>query len=154
YPDVFLPYYPVDLPHKLLEHADDVRRAYALWSDEASRREYLAQVRFRLLLDYDSMGSPGAEEHYFPDLFRLSPAEVLVDCGAFDGDTIAAFVRQQGDRFERILAYEPDPLNWARLQERVAGLPETIRRKISCFPQAVSASAGTIQFDSTGTDLS
>ena len=29
-----------------------------------------------------------------------------------------------------------------------------VRRKIACFPQAVSAVTGSIQFDSTGTDLS
>ena len=27
YPDVFLPYYPLDLPHKLLMKADEVRSA-------------------------------------------------------------------------------------------------------------------------------
>jgi len=154
YPDAFLPYYPLDRPHKLLQHADEVRRAFALWSDDASRREYVAQIAFRLRLNYDGLGRPGPEEHYFPDLFRLLPDEVLVDCGAFDGDTIAAFVRQQGERFSRILAFEPDPLNWSRLQKTLAGLPEAIRSKIACFPQAVSASSGTIQFDSTGTDLS
>jgi FkbM family methyltransferase len=154
YPDGFLPYYPLDRPHKLLQRADEVRRAFALWSDDGSRREYVAQIAFRLRLNYDCLGRPGPEEHYFPDLFRLLPDEVLVDCGAFDGDTIAAFVRQQGERFSRILAFEPDPLNWSRLQKTLAGLPEPIRSKIACFPQAVSASSGTIQFDSTGTDLS
>jgi FkbM family methyltransferase len=154
YPDVFLPYYPLDLPHKLLLRADEVRQASALWSDEASRREYVAQVAFRLHLDYDGLGRPGPEEHYFPDLFRLSPDEVFIDCGAFDGDTIAAFVRQQGERFARILTYEPDPLNWSRLQKTLATLPEAVRCKIECFPQAVSSSTGTIQFESTGTDLS
>ena len=62
-----------------------MRRAFELWSDEASRREYVSQVLFRLHLDYDGLRRPGPEEHYFPDLFRLMPDEVLVDCGAFDG---------------------------------------------------------------------
>jgi FkbM family methyltransferase len=154
YPDVFLPYYPLDLPHKLLMKADEVRRAFDLFHDEASRREYVAQVLFRLHLDYDGLAPPGPEEHYFPDLFRLLPDEVLVDCGAFDGDTIRGFVALQGDRFSRIMAFEPDPLNWPRLQETVAALPEEVRRKIACYPQAVSAVTGTIRFDSTGTDLS
>jgi FkbM family methyltransferase len=154
YPDVFLPYYPLDLPHKVLMKADEVRRAFDLFHDDTSRREYVAQILFRLHLDYDRLGLPGPEEHYFPDLFRLLPNEVLVDCGAFDGDTIRGFLGLQGDRFSSILAFEPDPLNWPKLQETVAALPAEIRRKITCFRQAVSAVTGRIQFDSKGTDLS
>jgi len=154
YPDLFLPYYPLDLPHKVLMKADEVRRAFDLFHDDASRREYVAQILFRLHLDYDCLPLPGPEEHYFPDLFRPLPDEVLVDCGAFDGDTIRGFLGLQGGRFTRILAFEPDPLNWPRLQETVAALPEEIRPKIACFRKAVSAVTGRIQFDSTGTDLS
>jgi FkbM family methyltransferase len=154
YPETFLPYYPLDLPHKLLMKADEVKSAFELWTDEASRREYVAQILFRLHLDYDGVGRPGLEPHYFPDLFQVLPDEVLIDCGAFDGDTIRGFVARQGDRFSQILAFEPDPLTWPRLQETVAALPAEIQRKIACFPQAVSAVTGTIRFDSTGTDLS
>ncbi len=154
YPDVFLPYYPLDLPHKLLPHADAVRLAYALFTDDASRAEYTSQVAFRLHLNYDVLARPGAEEHYFPPLFHLRADEVFIDCGAFDGDTIRALVRRQGAAFSRIIAFEPDPLNWPRLQATVAGLPLEIRGKIECYPKAVSAATGTIQFDSTGTDLS
>jgi FkbM family methyltransferase len=123
------------------------------------RRRVAARIRgadpLPLHLDYDGLGWPGPEEHYFPDLFRLLPDEVLVDCGAFDGDTIRGFMRQQDGRgFGQVLAFEPDPLNWPRLQETVAALPVELRSKVACFPHAVSGRTGTIQFDSTGTDLS
>src|SRR5450631_4190848 len=42
-----LPHYSLDLPHKVLLAADKVRAAFDLWHDEASRAEYLAQVRWR-----------------------------------------------------------------------------------------------------------
>jgi FkbM family methyltransferase len=155
YPGVFLPFYPLDLPHKVLAEADVVMAAFRLWEDDFSRREYLAQVAFRLLLDLDGMSSPEVTEHYFPpDVYRLTSREVLIDCGAFDGDTIRSFVGRQGGQFESIVAYEPDPLNWARLQQSVGALPEPVRRKISCFQQAVGASCGTAAFDGAGTELS
>src|SRR5208282_2507626 len=47
YADVFLPHYAFDLPHKVYEEVEHVKQACALWDDEASRREYLAQVRWR-----------------------------------------------------------------------------------------------------------
>src|SRR6266567_7592329 len=36
---VFLPHYAVDLPHRVHQQADDVRRAGHLWSNDASRSE-------------------------------------------------------------------------------------------------------------------
>ena len=78
----------------------------------------------------------------------------MVDCGAFDGDTIRSLVSLQGDRFSRIIAYEPDPLNWKQLQQTLAGLPEAVVRKITCRPQAVGTQTETVCFNSTGTDLS
>ncbi len=92
YPDIFLPYYAIDLPHQLLPHAEEITRTLTLWNDEPSRREYLAQVRWRLQMDFDGLPSPVAHEQYFPeDLFRLSKNEVFVDCGAYDGDLLRAF---------------------------------------------------------------
>lgn len=154
YAETFLPHYPLDLPGRLLQNSSRVRAAFHLWTDEASRAEYVAQIAFRLFLDFDRMANPDTE-HYFPrDLFDLRENETLIDCGAFDGDTIAGFIARQGARFDRILAYEPDPLNWERLHRNLAQVPADIRARISTFPQAVGASDGTIQFNSTGTDLS
>jgi len=153
YPKVFLPYYALDLPHKLLPRADAVYRAYEMFADEASRAEYTSQVAFRLHLDYGALARPGAEEHYFPPLFRIRADEFFVDCGAFDGDTIRALAGITGANFNRIVAFEPDPLNWPRLQLAVEGFPPEIRAKIECHPKALGAESGTIQFDSTGTDL-
>ena len=153
YPDTFLPYYPLDLPHKVLERAEDVRRAFHLWCDDASRREFVAQVAFRLLLDYAGLSRPTAEEPYFPPYFRCKPDEFLVDCGAFNGDTIRAFLRH-APGFSRVIAFEPDPLNWPRLLTTVSALPEKVRGGITCLRQAVGSARGTVPFDSTGTDLS
>lgn len=154
YPGVFLPHYPLDLPHKLLERSEEVRSILDLWTDEASRREYVAQVAFRLHLDIDGLAPPDWR-HYFPaDLLQLSPTEVFIDCGAFDGDTIRSFVALQGSAFTRVVAYEPDPLNWSKLQQTTAEFPEPVRAKIFCRPQAIGSRAETVYLNSTGTDLS
>lgn len=150
----FLPYYPVDLPHKVLLRKEEARAAFHLWEDEASRREYVAQIAFRLHLDYDSMSLPEGTEYFPAGLFRLTQHETLIDCGAFDGDTIVSFTAERGSEFERILAFEPDPLNWEKLQATLAALPAGVRSKVTAFPYAVGASTGTVQFNATGTDLS
>jgi FkbM family methyltransferase len=101
------------------------------------------------------MTLPDASAHYFPqDVYRLRQDEVLIDCGAFDGDTIRAFIGLRGDRFTRIVGFEPDDLNWHKLRQTVEGLPEPIRRRIQCFPYALGASRGSMKFEFTGTELS
>jgi FkbM family methyltransferase len=155
FPDAFLPYYPLDLPHKALQCALDIKRGFDLFTEDASRQEYLAQVAFRLFLDYDALKPPDNLENYFPqDLIELNNSEVLVDCGAFDGDTIAYFLQRQGNSFDSIIAFEPDPLNWEKLMQRKKNLPDPVRLKIQTFPQALGARAEIVHFSPTGTDLS
>jgi len=155
YPDVFLPYYMMDLPDKLLGHAEEIRAVFEMWEDEASREEYLAQLTFRLRMDFSALHTAATGHEYFPgDLFRLSKTEVLADCGAFDGDTIQTFIEESRGEFASVLAFEPDPLNWPKLQQRVAGFAAPLRRKIACFPYAIGGRAGTVMFNATGTQLS
>lgn len=155
YPDVFPPHYFLDLPHKILENSEDVRRAFALWADDSSRNEYLAQLRWRLLLDYDGLPNPGDHEQYFPgDLFSLSPTEVFVDCDAFDGDTLKGFLRCRNESFECIVALEPDPVNFRNLQRYVSSLAEGIRSKITILNLAAGATRNKVRFRATGTPAS
>lgn len=154
YPETFLPHYTFDLPHKLLEQARSVRAAFECWTDHASQQEYVSQIAFRLNLDFSGIGEE-CPDHYFPkDIYQVVPGETLVDCGAFDGDTIKVFVKLCGKDFARIVAYEPDKINWVRLQERLLEFPMLIRSRINCFPYALGADKGSIAFDSTGTDMS
>jgi FkbM family methyltransferase len=152
YAETFLPYYCWDVPHRICEQAVEVRQAFELWSDEASRREYLAQLRWRLLLDFDGLPSPVAHEQYFPpDLFLLSPDEVFVDCGAFDGDTLKSFIGRQGENFKGFVALEPDPTNFRKLESYVSTLGTSLKSKITLSPLAVAARAGKLYFEATGT---
>ena len=149
--ELFLPNYCVDLPHKVVRDAAAVRQAYSLWGDEASRREYLAQLRWRLAPDFDGFPPQAAEEQYFSDeLLVPRDDEVFVDCGAFDGDTIRPFLRRRGDRFRKVVAFEPDRSNFERLSAYVAGLPADVRQRIELHQEGVSDRRTTVRFAATG----
>jgi FkbM family methyltransferase len=75
------------------------------------------------------------------DCVKLGTEESLVDCGAFDGDTIESFRAATNDHFEEIVALEPDPDNFARLQERYSGDP-----RIRLHALAVSSAASNMAF--------
>jgi FkbM family methyltransferase len=150
--DTLLPHYSLDLPHKVLMAADQVRAAFNLWHDDASRAEYVAQVRWRLHLDFDNLPLPVKENIYFPaDLFSLTDDEVFVDCGAYDGDTIRDFISHSGERFRRIYAFEADQRNFAKLQQFVATLPSELRARIEPIGKALGERAGVLRFSATGT---
>lgn len=155
FPQVFLPYFPLDLPHKALSCAAEIKRAFDLFHDEPSRREYVAQVAFRLLLSYDELTCSPESKHYFPpDLIQLRNDEIFVDCGAFDGDSIAEFVDRRGNSFQSIVAFEPDPANRRKLNERLDRYSDSIRNKVHTLPYAVGARTETVSFTSSGTDQS
>ena len=147
-----LPFYLQDLPSRLLDERDQVARGFDVWSDEASRTEYVAQVRFRLDADFDGLAHPVGHPQYFPDdLFAWRDDEWIVDAGAYDGDTIRTVAALHGDGFAHLLAVEPDPSNFARLRATVAGLPDAVRAKVSCRQAAVGAAPAILHLDATGT---
>jgi FkbM family methyltransferase len=155
YSRVFLPHYCLDLPHKLAQQADDIRKALGLWADGTSRSEYVAQVGWRALSDFDRLATPIVSEQYFPDeLLHLSSSEVFVDCGAFDGDTISSFIQRQGASFSKIIAFEPDPTNVQNLQRRISGFPDVVQAKIALMQLAVGSHRGKVRFGATGTESS
>jgi len=155
FPDVFLPYFPLDLPHKVLSSTRDIVAAFNLFQDEFSRQEFVAQLSFRLHLDFDSLTCSPESKHYFPpELMELRDDEVLVDCGAFDGDSIEDFIQRKGEQFHSVVAFEPDPANSKRLYERVNTYPHAIRDKILILPTAVSARTEIVSFSCDGTDQS
>lgn len=143
--ELWLPHYGVDLPHKVHQQQDEVREVGRMWSDDASRAEYLAQLRWRLFADFNALPDPVAHATYFPvEICPLSSQEVFVDCGAFDGDTIRSFLKESQNSFARIFGFEPDPANFAKLTEGVSLLPQ--RDSISLQRAAVGASAGSVTF--------
>jgi FkbM family methyltransferase len=122
-------------------------------ADEASRTEYLIQLSYLLSAkDCIDIAIAPEPEWYFPrELVPLASNEVFVDCGAFDGDSVLAFLAACQSRFKAVLAFEPDPIAVGRLRRRIDQLPGSIRGRIGIAQAAVGESAGTLRFDGEGT---
>jgi FkbM family methyltransferase len=148
----FIPDGGLATPPRILGQAAEMRPGYELLADEESRQEFRAQIRWRCLLDYDCLPQPHppAETYFPPDLLRLSPEEVFVDCGAFDGDTIRAYLAKTGDSFGHIYAFEPDAANLRGLHSYLATLSPSIAARISVLPYAVGRRNGTVRFNAEG----
>lgn len=152
HPSQFLPYFGIDLPSRVLARADAVRDALSMFDEPASRAEFVEQVRWRLHLDADGLGARVSEPIYFtPELVRFRDDEVFVDAGAFDGDTLGAFVAATQGRFRRAISLEPDPKNLDRLRARVEGFAPAVQPRIELVPVALGAQDGEATFLADGT---
>jgi FkbM family methyltransferase len=151
HPETFLPYYAIDLPHRVLESRADVGRAFELLADDHSRDHFVAHLRLRLDLDFAGLLEPDREPEYFaPDVYRLSREERFVDCGAYDGDTLRSFLRQLPSFAGRIASFEPDPATFDRLAEWVDRQPSDLRARISIRRAGVGARRERMTFSVGG----
>lgn len=152
YADEFLPYYFLDLPHRLYENAQAVKDSYELLSDDRSCFEYLLELSYLMsIMDSVEVPRPVGSDWYFPkELFALGDNEVFVDCGAYDGDTLTCFLEASEGSFGEIVAFECDPLAIPRLEDRVNELPPTSRTRVRVVPKAVGASSGVLRFEGDG----
>jgi FkbM family methyltransferase len=152
YPEIFLPDMPaLDLPHKVHEQAAAVRQGFAALADDRSRREFLAQLRWRLRFDFDALPDPVSEPIYFPsDIVDVRNDEVYVDCGAFDGDTIVEFLKRCNYQCRGVIAFEPDTISLERLRTTVAHLPDDVQNRIRIVPAATGSQGGPIRFSAAG----
>jgi FkbM family methyltransferase len=156
FPDFFLPHGGLELPYKIFEEADQVRSVLKLWTDEESCIEYLAQLDWRLSLDSSVMPPHlPPQETYFPsDIYKYLDSEVFVDCGAFTGDTIQAYMQRQQQSFKKIIAIEPDPINCQLLGKFVSGFPSQMQTKIEIKQNAVGFKREKVLFNVTGSAAS
>jgi FkbM family methyltransferase len=149
YADTFLPCYFWELPSKYLAQQAAIRGAYESFVEPACRAQFVADLELRTTGLFRGRPSPSAGRQYFlSDLFRVSPDECFVDCGAYDGDTIRALVEESNGRFRRIVAFEADPGNFTRLRDDLAMHPEYCER-VAIHQAAVSRAAGTLSFAAT-----
>jgi FkbM family methyltransferase len=152
-PEPHPPSFVFGTPQRLGGFSQEIATAASIWDDADSEAEYRSQVRWRFLLDYAALRTPRPmSELYFPgDLVRPRPDEVFVDCGAFTGDTIDAFVAARGGQFSQIVAVEPDPLNCAALRDRIDAWSGSSRDRVRVAPVAVGSHRGRLRFETTGT---
>lgn len=111
-----------------------IRRVYNSLADSISKKHYLMMLYWRILheeLLFED-APVNIDNKFFPSFIVkiLTKNEVFVDCGAYVGNTVQQFLINTNMNFNKILAFEPDKENFAKLKNYVTGLSEDIRTKI------------------------
>ena len=88
-----------------------------LLADEESKRVFRQCILYRITHDWRVRPKYNRKNQYFPkDIISLSPEEVFIDCGAYNGDTIQSFLRYSNKKYKKIVAFEPDKKNIASIK--------------------------------------
>lgn len=149
-----LPLACLDYPSRVRSHAAEIRAATDIWADEESRAEYLEQIKYRLTFAPPATPKRDVSEMYWEGYRKLSDpiirdaGEVFVDAGAFDGDTVQAFMARWPG-FREIHAFEPDRQNFDKLMQFAS--MSYASRKLWMHNVALSNHDGSISFLASGT---
>jgi FkbM family methyltransferase len=119
----------------------------ASWlADEESKKTYKAMLAHRRKrITQTQFPFHGRETQYFTNnFFHYGNEEVLIDCGAFIGDTIDSFMSKVPN-YAKIYSFEPDPNQFEILKSKHGDNP-----KIQLIHAGVSDKEATLFFDAQG----
>lgn len=107
----------------LVEHRSDIEWLYSRLCDYKSKRILVNVLCYWLMIDIKRISQ--LEDKVFPqyfdlDLISCDKNEVLVDIGAYIGDTVLSYANTFGeDAFKRIYCYEIVPANIEYLKKNI-----------------------------------
>jgi len=131
--------------------AEELSETYRQLEDPLSRETMTAYCNQKISLDYRYLASvrrPPEAQYFDPELIRFADHEILVNCGAYTGDSAEAFVNAihksgNGD-YSEIISFEPSPCHFEKCVGR--NLP-----RHRCLRMGCSDAPGRILFHDDGT---
>ena len=107
----------------IAENRDDIKTAYSLLSDVLSKKVYENVLRFYYTGELSLLDEITTDkDEAFSSILKLGNNEVYVDLGAYNGDTIDEFLYYCGGSYRKIIAFEPNSKNFAKLQAHCENL--------------------------------
>lgn len=127
-------------------YQDEIIKTISILKDDLSRQIYQSILHFRFTGDYTVLPEPDIKHQYMPlDLaIPLKPLRLL-DCGAYTGEAISFFSEQTD--VEAVIAFEPDPQNFAELEEHMR---KSAIETVELWPCGVWDEIKQLKFQSSG----
>lgn len=102
-------------------HLCEFESTYHLLADDLSREVMKGYLQDRIYNNYATLTRTQDSNAFFSDVLRLGINEVMIDCGAYDGDTCLAFAKAVPN-YSHIFALEPDTHILPKLKDNTASL--------------------------------
>ena len=137
-------------PAKLQEMEREVCNLLRLCGDDASR-EIVCQTVEKYFDEAHVQIDCIPNQYFVQPLVPLTDEECFVDVGAFDGDTIEAFLQAVDGKYRHIHAFEMSKRNFARLSRKIQEDPRCDTDRISLYPYGASDQDGTARYHENNT---
>ena len=149
--------------HELKEHVDDFEELYINLEDYRSKKLLCAILNNWVHYDFNTLSEviEKCYDDYFDlDLIPTCNEEVFVDLGAYTGDSTISFLRNYGDSYKKIYAYEITPETYQILVSNLKDYPNVVcylkgvgdtRSSLSVVNSSADASANTVFVSDNGT---
>lgn len=98
----------------LKTHKQEMDKAYNHLEDEISKSVFMDTLNFKLSGELKYLRDTDKDE-VFNNILKLNANETFVDLGAYNGDTIREFLKYTNNKYEKIIAFEPDIKNFRKL---------------------------------------
>ena len=104
-------------------HRAEIETVYAKLADVESRRVYHSVLRYKISGKVDYLYNSFANmDEIFTKILQVNQQEILVDMGAYNGDTIRQFLQYSCGKYKSIYALEPDGKNFKKLCRSTEGM--------------------------------
>lgn len=104
------------------ENSNRFSDAYNALADDCSKKVFLNVIKHNISLDnryFEEIKDYEISGYFGTDLYKNREDEVIVDAGAFTGDTIQEFFSHEQHLCKKIYAFEPDIVNYNFLKENI-----------------------------------
>lgn len=148
-PDFYLWEDGFDYAAYFSDHEEEIETVDAMLADEKSRKVYRNLLQYKVSRDrslIEAVRDDVDRQYFDPEIITLGTDEVFLDLGAYIGDTVEAFAKRVGGRYQSIVALEPDKRNREKLLEVASKL-----HNITCLPYGIGEEEGTARFRSEAT---
>lgn len=116
------------------QHEKDFDFAYSLLADEKSKSDFVDVLNFKVSGDVKYLfGCHYEKMCLYEEILPLSKDEIIVDLGAYDGDTIREFLTVTNGSYEKIYAFEPDVKNFRKLERKTEHLSDIERYNLGAW---------------------
>lgn len=126
-----------------LANEEKFDETYNLLADNLSRKVMLGYLKDRVYNNYSSLVATQDKRGYFNDLIKFKDGEIMIDCGAYDGDSVLEFIRHCPN-YSKVYAFEPDNDNFKKLQHNVS------KHNVCCINKGVYSRDDILRFNESG----
>lgn len=115
----------------LEKHKEEFQEVFDLLSDDISKKVFINVIKHNISLDkkyYDNIKNLEIQGYFGTELYTEDDNDIIIDGGAFDGDTYREFLTASDKVFKEYIAYEPDENNYKILEKIQDGRLKIIKK--------------------------